>query len=333
VGFLSIFESTTEPANPCKSYNALEMRSSEKQSRKLTKEVYAKFQEKRTAAAAKFAPPNCLSPSTFSPPAAKSCKGFGKKITKFKKALGRKLTQCQAKQYAPPKYRRCIKRKESKEWKQPKGHKDAVDPVAVAKAIRDVYNKANNVTNTVYDVQVKKKKVRGSCRWWQEIYQITIEVKFRRSVVQDPKSENPFEACSASKKLPSHLVGPFQTHARTEFCGICSPTVAYLKLTRSRKPTTNVPMVWSKLLVDVGAESLCRGRDFRSKTWAKLGGKSSVMAKKGLSMLTMGRSKKMAGKGRMIERQIEKTKRVCDRLHPKEDGFIRDAMSVYRFKL
>jgi len=320
VGFLSIFESSTEPANPCKSYNALEMRSSEKQSRKLTKEVYAKFQEKRTAAAAKFAPPNCLSPSTFSPPAAKNCTGFDKKITEFKRAMGRKLTQCQVKQYAPPKYRRCIKRKESKEWKQPQGHKDAVDPVAVAKAIRDVYNKANRVTNTVYDVQVRK--MRGNCHHWQGIYQITIEVKFSRSVVTDPKSEEPFEACNARDNLPSHLVGPFQTHARTRFCGICSPTVAYLKLTRSRKPTTNVPMVWSKLLADVGTESLCRGRDLRAKAWAKAWGKVSVIG-----------SKMIGTKGRMKEMQIEKTKRVCDRLHPKEDGFIRDAISVYRFKL
>ena len=117
------------------------------------------------------------------------------------------------------------------------------------------------------------------------------------------------------------LKGSFEKHPTDRLRGSCMKTTGYLKITRlrsgSRVRGQEVPLLWSMVTVKPGAES-ATASDSAWKYAAHNAGRAAGA---------------FFGSSKLREIPAAKLKRVCDNLHLKEDGIVREGIAKFRFTL
>jgi len=117
------------------------------------------------------------------------------------------------------------------------------------------------------------------------------------------------------------LKGSFEKHPTDRLRGSCMKTTGHLKITRlrsgSRVRGQEVPLLWSMVTVKPGAES-ATASDSAWKYAAHNAGRAAGA---------------FFGSSKLREIPAAKLKRVCDNLHLKEDGIVREGIAKFRFTL
>ena len=312
MGFVSLFESSIEPANPC---NFKRTTKWQKKSVQMTQDAYKKAQEKRVAAMKKEIQ-TCIHP----PP--KSNKKSNKK------AIGK----CGA-------------------WKLPAGHVDALkDPVNMASVkthLVKAYAKnwpaktlchPNVKGSCGFKIDVTVTRV-SAC---PGKYSFTTRLKNvgKYGMCTDDETPSGSGVFSGRRRLCQigfmggckKISGPRPTTSagpRDEFTGQCNPATGFLAIShkdgaatkRQGNKGSEVPMIWSKVQVDPPSTGKLVDDEYDNLSLENIG--NGVAALGGLTGL---------GKG-VIESIREKKNRVCSKLMQEDDALVRNGIADSRFAL
>jgi len=204
-------------------------------------------------------------------------------------------------------------------WEHPTGHRDAMDKNKLRQSILAEYNKFN-ARPARYTVTIAEKKCKG-IDW---LYRVEIGSHWTQATAKANAETKYQGGCPLGD-------GMFETVARKKFKGICDgKTKALVKVTmakRSGKPKTHksgveIPMLWSNVVVTPSSELTSKGEGkgflgIKTKSFANLGRAAGAII----------------GVSKVTETDLQKTMRVCTKLHSEEDGYVRYGVGNFRFAL
>ena len=333
VPFLSLFESSTEPANPCQPA-IQETAAWQNQSNTMSESVVNKAQALRAAAIAQMTAPGCLMP-----PATRGKAIVGRRLLADGARRRRKGVQKCAN--APPEMEDALK------------HPGNID--LLKKKIEEAYKTGFKLTCKSKDRLEQQRK--DSCMKYSVkvapqancpgSYRITVQFEAKKSGKGGKtrcnvphksggkdNCETPFEAgCN----VLSGKRGKYATYPESQIVGKCNEAEAFVKIqTRKKQPgkleealgegldegrgngETNVikPLIWSSADVVPGA------KDTRSS----------------VGLLNAGKMGQAIGAffgtgARITESQDDKQGRVCNQLRIVDDKLIRIGINAFRFEL
>ena len=333
MSLVSLFESSTEPANPC---NFKRTAAWLKHSTKMTQDAYKQAQNKRVDALKKVQH-TCVTP-------AKS-KGVAKKTGAKRPKVGK---MCRA-----------------SAWKGPQGHVDALQNKAnmelVKKQLREAYTEGfplgcnaelgeeekvgfwrrrrrrrrrTPVARRRRTPVARRRSTRGGKRCVEfgiviaqakdcpGLYRFYIKLNaHQKTMCRSNQCQKGFQGgCNKLKGKRSK----WSERSRSDFKGKCDNASGFLKISNRDPAATKhqgnkgseVPIIWSKVQIDAG---LGRIRDESS-------------AGKGLTKFGAGIGLFLGGKG-IQESEKNKLNRVCLKLEEKDDQIVRGGIARFRFKL